>query len=238
MRRRAYALALVDERTATLRRTMGELEVARSNAETANHAKSEFLSRMSHELRTPLNAVLGFAEVLELGDLSESQRQSVTQITKGGQHLLELINDVLDISRIETGNLTLSPEPVLVDEVVGDVLDLVEPLAAQRDIRCASLPDVNTASYVLADRQRLKQILLNLLANAVKYNHPGGTVTISYAGTNDNRLRIKVARHRPRDSHRSAGTALRALRTARCRTNHDRGRRHRPRARPVVSPKR
>ena len=90
---------------------------------------------------------------------------------------------MLDISRIETGNLTLSPEPVLVDEVVGDVLDLVEPLAAQRDIRCASLPDVNTASYVLADRQRLKQILLNLLANAVKYNHPGGTVTISYAGT-------------------------------------------------------
>ena len=119
------------ERTATLRETMVDLEAARASAEAANRAKSEFLSRMSHELRTPLNAVLGFAQVLEMGDLSPSERQSVTQITKGGQHLLELINDVLDISRIETGNLALSPEPVLVDDVIDDVLDLIEPLAGR-----------------------------------------------------------------------------------------------------------
>ena len=146
---------------------------------------------MSHELRTPLNAVLGFAQVLEMGDLSESERQSVTQITKGGHHLLELINDVLDISRIETGNLTLSPEPVLVDDVVDDVLDLIEPLAGQRQIRCHAIRGVDE-TFVLADRQRLKQVLLNLLANAVKYNQPGGTVTVSYVAPTDDRVRICV----------------------------------------------
>jgi len=192
LRRRAYALALVEERTATLRQTMGELDAARVHAEAANDAKSEFLSRMSHELRTPLNAVLGFGQVLELGDLTESQQQSVTQILKGGQHLLELINDVLDISRIETGNLTLSAEPVAVDDIVDDVLDLIEPLAAQQGIRCSTTRVDDESCYVLADRQRLKQILLNLLANAVKYNNTGGTVTISYDRPSDARLRIKI----------------------------------------------
>jgi signal transduction histidine kinase/CheY-like chemotaxis protein len=190
LRRRAYALALVDDRTATLRRTMEELETARASAEAANQAKSEFLSRMSHELRTPLNAVLGFAQVLELGDLTESQRQSVVQIAKGGQHLLELINDVLDISRIETGNLTLSSEPVLVDDAVADVLELIDPLAAQRDVVCSAVADAES-NYVVADRQRLKQVLLNLLANAVKYNRPGGDVTISYERVGEH-LRIKI----------------------------------------------
>jgi signal transduction histidine kinase/ActR/RegA family two-component response regulator len=191
LRRRRYALALVDERTATLRQTMAELEVARCAAEAANHAKSDFLSRMSHELRTPLNAVLGFAQVLERRDLTDSQQQSVTQIIKGGQHLLGLINDVLDISRIETGNLTLSSEPVLVADVVDDALELVEPLAAQRGITCSTIAADNPSRYVLADRQRLKQVLLNLLSNAVKYNRAGGTVTISYE-ERDELLRIKV----------------------------------------------
>ncbi|MDQ1479832.1 MAG: hypothetical protein QOI44_693 [Actinomycetota bacterium] len=192
LRRRRYALALVEERTATLRQTMSELEVARASADAANHAKSEFLSRMSHELRTPLNAVLGFAQVLERRELTESQQQSVTQIIKGGQHLLGLINDVLDISRIETGNLTLSSEPVLVADVVADALELVEPLAAQRGITCSTIAGDNTSRYVLADRQRLKQVLLNLLSNAVKYNRAGGTVTISYE-QRDELLRIKVS---------------------------------------------
>ena len=191
LRRRAYALALVDERTATLLHALSDLETARGEAVAANHAKSEFLSRMSHELRTPLNAVLGFAQVLDLGDLNDGQRQAVTQITKGGQHLLELINDVLDISRIETGNLTLSPEPVLVGEIVADVLDLIEPLAAQRNIQCAVVA-AGDSSYVLADRQRLRQILLNLLANAVKYNNNGGTVTISSERRPHDSLRIKI----------------------------------------------
>jgi signal transduction histidine kinase/CheY-like chemotaxis protein len=191
LRRRAYALTLVDERTAELRETLADLEAARASAEAANRAKSEFLSRMSHELRTPLNAVLGFAQVLEMGELTVADRQAVTQITKGGQHLLELINDVLDISRIETGNLPLSPEPVLVDDVVADVLDLVEPLAAQRAIRCRATPGT-PGTYVLADRQRLKQVLLNLLANAVKYNHERGYVTVSYDAPDAQHVRINV----------------------------------------------
>jgi signal transduction histidine kinase/CheY-like chemotaxis protein len=193
LRRRAYALALVDERTATLRQAMQDLETASANAEAANQAKSEFLSRMSHELRTPLNAVLGFAQVLELGELTEGQRQSVTQIIKGGQHLLALINDILDIARIETGNLSLSSEPVLPAEIVNDVLDLVGPLAAPRGIECLAVPPVgdDASTYVIADRQRLKQVLLNLVANAVKYNKPDGRVTITTERRED-RLRIKV----------------------------------------------
>ncbi|MGO9874870.1 MAG: hybrid sensor histidine kinase/response regulator [Acidimicrobiia bacterium] len=193
LRRRAHVLNLVAQRTAALRQSMDDLETARASAEAANQAKSEFLSRMSHELRTPLNAVLGFAQVLELGELTDAQQQSVVQITKGGQHLLELINDVLDISRIETGNLALSEEPVLVEDVVSDALELIEPLAAQRGIRCSSVASENSSVYVLADRQRLKQIVLNLLGNAVKYNRPDGTVTISYEHCGADRLRINVA---------------------------------------------
>ena len=196
LRRRAHVLNLVAQRTAALRQSMGDLETARASAEAANRAKSEFLSRMSHELRTPLNAVLGFAQVLELGELTDAQQQSVVQITKGGQHLLELINDVLDISRIETGNLALSEEPVLVEDVVSDALELIEPLATQRGIRCSFVASED-AGYVLADRQRLKQIVLNLLGNTVKYNRPDGTVTISYEHCGADRLRIKVADNGP-----------------------------------------
>jgi signal transduction histidine kinase/CheY-like chemotaxis protein len=185
-RRRVYALALVDQSTAALREALKEqarLEQgqrqARELAETANRSKSEFLSRMSHELRTPLNAVLGFGQLLELDDLTEPQQESVEQIVKGGRHLLHLINEVLDISRIETGSLSLSPEPVRATEVVCDSLTLMRPLADHRaiviDQRIAGFEHI----HVLADRQRLKQILLNLVANAVKYNHHGGSVTVS-----------------------------------------------------------
>jgi signal transduction histidine kinase len=192
LRRRAYALALVEERTAELRETMTELEAASAAAAAANQAKSEFLSRMSHELRTPLNAVPGFAQVLELGDLTEAQRQSVTQILKGGEHLLALINDVLDIARIETGNLSLSSEPVQPADIVDDVFDLVEPLAAKRNVICRAEAEDATTTYVLADRQRLKQVLLNLVANAVKYNEPGGSVTITTVRHGEDRLRINI----------------------------------------------
>lgn len=172
-RRRAYALALVERRTAELRQ-------AREAAEAANRAKSEFLSRVSHELRTPLNAILGFGQLLELDDLAPPQAEAVDQILKGGRHLLGLINEVLDISRIESGTLALSPEPVSVSEAVGEVVSLMAPLAAQRQVRILVRPPADGAArYVRADRQRLTQILLNLVSNAVKYNRPGGTVTIS-----------------------------------------------------------
>jgi signal transduction histidine kinase/ActR/RegA family two-component response regulator len=192
LRRRAYALTLVAERTADLERTLADLEIARTAAETANHSKSEFLSRMSHELRTPLNAVLGFAQLLEIESaLSADQRESVTQIVKGGRHLLELINEVLDIARIETGNLGLSTEPVLPGDVVSDVIDLVRPLAVERSISITSNLGT-TGAYVQADRQRLRQILLNLMSNAVKYNRAGGTISVACDERDPSRLRISV----------------------------------------------
>jgi signal transduction histidine kinase/ActR/RegA family two-component response regulator len=199
-RRRAYALALVDRQTVELREALAEqarLEQgqrqARESAEAANRSKSEFLSRMSHELRTPLNAVLGFGQLLELDELQPSQQESVEQIIKGGRHLLELINEVLDISRIETGTLPLSPEPVLVSDLMHDTLALMRPLAAHRNIHIA-IDDASTANnHVLADRQRLKQVLLNLVANAIKYNHEGGTVAVSCETVDPDQLRIHVS---------------------------------------------
>lgn len=155
-----------------------EAEIAREEAERANIAKSEFLSRMSHELRTPLNAILGFGQLLELSPLSAEDVQSTQQIVKAGRHLLDLINEVLDIARIESGHLALSPEAVHVSEVVLEALDLVRPLAAARDIRIDEGSIRSCTVNVRADRQRLKQVLLNLLSNAVKYNRQGGRVTL------------------------------------------------------------
>jgi signal transduction histidine kinase/ActR/RegA family two-component response regulator len=185
-RRRSYALALVEERTVALRQAI-------QAAEAANHSKSDFLSRMSHELRTPLNAVLGFAQLLELDELTESQQESVESIVKGGRHLLNLINEVLDISRIETGSLPFSLEPVHVTELIDDTLTLMRPLADHRRIVVTDSRAPAGDSYVLADGQRLKQILLNLVANAIKYNHDGGTVAVSCQAADDEQLRITVA---------------------------------------------
>ena len=154
-----------------------QLQQAKTEAEQANRAKSEFLSRMSHELRTPLNAILGFAQILEMAALTPRQTEGVGYILKGGRHLLALINEVLDISRIEAGHIELSLEPVAVPELIQQVADLVQPLAGRRQVALdlpADLPDV----YVLADRQRISQVLLNLLSNAIKYNHEGGNVRL------------------------------------------------------------
>jgi signal transduction histidine kinase/ActR/RegA family two-component response regulator len=163
-----------------LRRAKEEAERAREEAETANRAKSEFLSRMSHELRTPMNSILGFAQLLARKPLPPDQLRSVDHILKGGRHLLELINEVLDIARIETNRQQLSLEPVRVGGILQEALNLIQPLAAQRGCR---IEDAEMAAgsdyYVLADRQRLTQVLLNLLSNAVKYNRPGGSVRLS-----------------------------------------------------------
>ena len=170
-----------------------DLRESRDAADRANQAKNEFLSRMSHELRTPLNAVLGFSALLEMEDLSTDQKEYVEWIRSGGRHLLDLINDVLDIARIESGDMSLSPESFLVAEVVGSSLELIRPQAMQRGV---SLPaELGGADVrVFADRQRLTQIMLNLLSNAVKYNRAdggidvvlessGGTVTIAVIDT-------------------------------------------------------
>ncbi|HVW11800.1 MAG TPA: ATP-binding protein [Bryobacteraceae bacterium] len=155
------------------------LRQARAEAERANHAKSEFLSRMSHELRTPMNAILGFAQLLDLDELTPPQRQSVDQILKGGRHLLTLINEVLDLARIEAGKLTLSIEPIHAGEAVQSTIDLLEPLAREHDIIFRKPESTGWARFILADRQRFQQVILNLLSNAIKYNQPGGSVTIA-----------------------------------------------------------
>ena len=165
---------------------------ARADAEHANLAKSEFLSRMSHELRTPLNAILGFSQLLELEDLSVSQREGVGHIAISGRRLLELIQDVLDIGRIESGDLPISPEPIAVAEITGEAIELMRPLASARRISLTASLDSAGELHVLADRRRLGQVLLNLLSNAVKYNVDGGTVTL--AGTvADKFVRLEVA---------------------------------------------
>lgn len=167
-----------------------EAQDARVAAESANQAKSEFLSRMSHELRTPLNAVLGFAQLLEL-DVPEEDKDSVRQIRRAGTHLLNLINEVLDISRIEAGQLALSPEPVRVADVVGEVVELMGPIAADRGVSIDASDALSCRCHVLADRQRTKQVILNLASNAVKYNNPGGHVSLRCAPVGD-AARIEV----------------------------------------------
>ncbi len=171
---------------------MAEVQESRAVAERANASKSEFLSRMSHELRTPLNAVLGFTQLLELDDLSAEQRDSVEHIARAGRHLLELIDEILDISRIEGGELRLSLEPVSVREVVGEAVGMVRPLAVARGVRIDGLEN-GGGQHVRADRQRLKQVVVNLLANAVKYNRDGGEVTVACEAVSGGRLRLVVA---------------------------------------------
>ena len=199
-RRRTYALGLVEERTATLEEALKERarlqeaeQRAREEAEAANRYKNVFISRMSHELRTPLNAVIGFGQILDRQELTADDRDSVDHILKGGHHLLQLINEVLDIARIETGDLALSPEPVLVGDLLGEALGLIRPLAAQHSIHLIGGHEAPCIEYVFADRQRLKQVVLNLISNGVKYNRVGGTVAVSCEPSGPTRLRIKVS---------------------------------------------
>lgn len=187
-----YALCAIADDITDRKQAEDEIKVARLAAERANRAKSNFLSRMSHDLRTPLNAVLGFAQLLSTEKLSESQRECVQQITHGGQHLLELVNEVLDIARIETGRLSLSPEPVHVGDTLRYSVGLVAPLARDRGITLVVESSPLAELFVLADRQRLNQVLLNLLSNAVKYNRAGGRVTVSCARPAAGRLRMVI----------------------------------------------
>jgi len=170
---------IINSRDITERKRYEEaLESAKREAEVANGAKSEFLSRMSHELRTPLNSILGFAQLLERKPLPDDQRKGVEHILKAGRHLLNLINEVLEIARIESGRQNLSLEPVRVATVLQESRALIHPLATQRGLTIDDC-DVDPELYVRADRQRLVQVLLNLLSNAVKYNRVPGAVSIS-----------------------------------------------------------
>ena len=160
-----------------------QLEEAIDEAERANQAKSEFLSRMSHELRTPMNSILGFAQLMEMGELTPVHRKSVNQIRKSGQHLLNLINEVLDLSKIEAGLLTYSIEPVQLGQIIHETIDTVGPLTDQRNISIELTDSSTNRFYVNADRQKLHQVLLNLLSNAIKYNREGGSVKLECTDT-------------------------------------------------------
>ncbi len=170
------------------------LNQAKEEAEEANRAKSDFLSRMSHELRTPLNAILGFGQILQMQNLPATQNDRVGHIVSAGRHLLGLINEVLDIARIEAGRVELSLEPVSVVDTLTETLELIRPLAAERGITLHAPGGDHPLAleHVMADRQRFKQVLLNLLSNAVKYNQTGGGVHVELHETPTGRLRVSV----------------------------------------------
>ena len=176
-----------------LQETNVELESAKSAAEKANLAKSDFLSSMSHELRSPLNAILGFAQLLESTPPlpTVSQKESITQILQAGWHLLKLINEVLDLAVVESGKVSLSPEPVSLAEVLSECQAMMEPQAQQRGI-IMTFPQLDRPCFVHADRTRMKQVLINLLSNAIKYNRPQGTVEVKCTETSPERIRISV----------------------------------------------
>ncbi len=170
-----------------------ELNQAMAVAEKANLAKSDFLSSMSHELRTPLSAILGFAQLMESGSPlpTPTQKRSIDQILKAGWYLLELINEILDLSLIESGKLPLSLEPISLTEVMHECHAMIEPQAQKRDIRM-SFPQFECPYFVTADRTRVKQVLINLLSNAVKYNKAGGSVVVDCIESTPGRIRISV----------------------------------------------
>jgi signal transduction histidine kinase/ActR/RegA family two-component response regulator len=183
----------VHERTMQLMLANSELELAIEEARAANQAKSAFLSSMSHELRTPLNAILGFAQILAsdaMPTTPEQKKEFSGHILKSGRHLLTLINEILDLAKVEAGAVQLSMEPVGLDEILRECQSMIAPLATGRGVQ-VRFPDAVHA-VVQADRTRLKQVLLNLLSNAVKYNRDGGTVVVDCAPATPQRLRLTV----------------------------------------------
>lgn len=181
--------ARVEERTIEFRQ-------AKEEAQKSNHAKSEFLANMSHELRTPMNSILGFSQLLQMdltNPLKDYQQENLKSILSAGNHLLELINEVLDLSRIESGNMSLSIEPVDLLLIVDNVLSITQLMATQNDITLKHEDISANSIFVEVDALRFKQVIFNLVSNAIKYNKPNGSVQISYKQLGPERLQLGVS---------------------------------------------
>ncbi len=208
---------IAEARAAALDALAAKLDAARREADDANRAKSRFLSSMSHELRTPLNAVLGFAELLlsePRARLSAQQREFIELIQTSGEHLLQLITEVLDLARIEAGGLTLEIEPIPLTGLVTESVRMVQPLAVARGIRIENRCDDTADLHLYADPLRARQVLINLLTNGVKYNRPSGAVTIACAPGDADTWRISVIDTGPgipADRHRDVFTPFSRL---------------------------
>jgi signal transduction histidine kinase/CheY-like chemotaxis protein len=194
-----------------LERARAESQAARSAAEAASRAKSDFIAALSHELRTPLNAMVGFAQVLDMTEeRPESDREPIRHILRAGRHIEELTDQILDIARIEAGRLDLAPTSIGWAEAAGDAISLVEPLATERGITLENrLPDMPNL-HVVADKLRLRQVLLNLLSNAVKYNRDGGSVTVVVVDASDPSVAESSARGMVRILVRDTGFGIAA----------------------------
>ena len=192
---RIYDKQLPNGMRVGIRIDITELKQAKEAADNANQAKSEFLSSMSHELRTPMNAILGFGQMLDFNPkepLTETQRSCVDQIMKGGQHLLELINEILDLSKVEAGKVDLTMEDMVAKIVLNECLTLIGTMAENRGIEVVIGDGFKTDVEVRTDRTRFKQVLLNLMSNAIKYNRENGTIGVDCRKTSGAMLRIDV----------------------------------------------